>query len=69
MNEDYWYYEEFSTSGVWIDVMAGYRMNRTEAIAKMETRKSEYPKAKLRLVHVTRERFSYRERNRKDQAR
>jgi len=59
-----WYYEEFvSPQSGWVSAYAGYGCSRAHALELMETRKQEYPRAKLRLVRDEKRVFSYRERN------
>lgn len=62
MNEDYWYYEESYGMDFWIDSYSGYSLSRDEALQKMEARKKEYPRAKLRLVHCVKTRTPYAKR-------
>ncbi len=59
-----WYYEEFiPLQAIWVSAYAGYSCSRVHALELMETRKQEYPQAKLRLVRDEKRVFSYRERN------
>jgi len=59
-----WYYEEFvSLRDGWVSAYAGYSCSRAHALELMETRKQEYPRAKLRLVRSEKRVFNYRERN------
>ena len=62
MNEDYWYYEEQNRNFGWVDAYASCGFGKQEAIAKMEQRKREYPRAVLRLAHCVRTRISYAKR-------
>lgn len=59
MNEDFWYIEERETNGKWLSAGAGFQWGKDRALEYMEKRKREYPRAALRLVHCTKERFTY----------
>lgn len=57
-----WYIEELD-NGRWVDGYIGYRLSREKAISWMESRKREYPRAKLRLVCRRETIWTYRNRN------